>query len=522
MATSLGEGIGLQAGVEKDWMRLLMQNRQLAAQQDASRARAEEADQEELDKLANDVKVTKVHRWDQQDANNDAYSTFNKVLASKKENPHNYLWKAKGEILGLSGRQQERVNRAKNYYDAEKFVLENEKMGGATNPALGKFKEAITGGKYEDAVMAAKNDPYGILGVDEQTKTFTWNPLPKIDTDKVKVAQVKDPNLLAQMQVFSNTYLPSGQLRTQYASSIPKTKQEAMQLAQSYGAGMELPSIEGITENLLTNIPFVERQGVDYANAGLLNFNGEKVDVRTFRSLPFDVKQQLIQQPLFNDMVQRSGAKISTQTSAKPNQDNGLTKSEIAQGLKNDVKIEDQQEFTTKFNLPVFGEVKMTSTAQAPTTANGLVVFKKPINVTTVLPKGTVDLETNKAISESPVDKNVSLGAITILPIDKKTGAIIPDYKKTEMEKAGSLEYKAFVPAVSVEKSEVKDSQGNIRETNYTKQYYVPAEGVKNPLGQNKIDVEQHIKEAAAKNAALKKDAPKVETKKDWSKYKRK
>ena len=138
---SLGEGIGLQAGVEKDWMRLLMQNRQLAAQYDAQKARQAEADEDELNKLASKINVTKVHRWQQDEANKDVQDTLTRIQDAYRKNPSGFMQYAQKETTALQGRQYDRINRMENWNNAQKAITASN-LSGTTNPYTYEFQKA--------------------------------------------------------------------------------------------------------------------------------------------------------------------------------------------------------------------------------------------------------------------------------------------------------------------------------------------------------------------------------------------
>lgn len=530
---SLGEAIGLQATVDKDWMRLLMQNRQLAAQQEAGRAKAQEEEDDEFNKQISGVEVTGVHRLLQDDANKDSQETLKKVFDLKSKNPHNYRYEVQKEIMGLEGRQKDRLNKTKNYNQAQDFFKVNAEKGGATNEFTDAFQKAITGGKYEDAVKAAQGDYFGIININPEDGTFQMNPLPRIDTDKAITSQIKDPNLFLQRKQYADTYLPSGQIRSDFASIIPRTNMEAQKEAEKFGFPTPLPSIETITDNMLTNIPFVERKGVDYANAGMLTYEGKPVDVRTFRSMPSQLKQEIIRGPLFNDISGRSGAKLSTQTSAKPNQTFGLSADQARKDIGNDVEVADDETLTTTFNFPGVlggGSVDVKATAKNPYKIEDVSTFK-PFNTNMVLPEGTVDGKTGQRIPKGNVEKNVNIGGVGNVAFDSKTGARLNQGDIEAYKKQGRVVYKTVVPAYVTEKVRLTDDNGNVKEVNQTETYFIPAQESQGVLLQNKVDISEKLKVADQKNAALKtktaiapsqkKSEAKTETK-DWSKYKRK
>lgn len=528
---SLGEAIGLQATVDKDWMRLLMQNRQLAAQQEAGRAKAQEEEDDEFNKQISGVEVTGVHRLLQDDANKDSQETLRKVFDLKNRNPHNYRYEVQKEIIGLEGRQKDRLNKTKNYNQAQDFFKVNAEKGGATNEYTDAFQKAITGGKYEDAVKAAQGDYFGIININPEDGTFQMNPLPRIDTDKAIASQIKDPNLFLQRKQYADTYLPSGQIRSDFASIIPRTNMEAQKEAEKFGFPTPLPSIETITDNMLTNIPFVERKGVDYANAGMLTYEGKPVDVRTFRSMPSQLKQEIIRGPLFNDISGRSGAKLSTQTSAKPNQTFGLSEDQAVRDIDNNIEVSDDESLTTVYNFPnmLGGPKAVTAQTKNPYVLESVSTFK-PFNVNMVLPEGTVDGSTGKRIPKGNVEKNVNIGSAANTYFDSKTGNRLSKSEIPYYEKEGRVVKKTIIPAYVTEKVKLTDDNGNVKEVNETKTYNIPAEESQGVLLQNKVDIGVKLKSAEQYNQSKKvraaapsqkKSEAKTETK-DWSKYKRK
>jgi hypothetical protein len=186
---------------------------------------------------------------------------------------------------------------------------------------------------------------------------------------------------------------------------------------------------------------------------------------------------------------------------------------EFNNGLKTDVDIVGSQ---SPFKLKMPGGADFDfGFPQSQTTLKGFSpLVKKTTSVTKPIPKDAINIITGEPVGQEEVgvSKSLSYKDVTFVPINTKTGTRVDNTDIPDLTKKGLLKWTPMVPAVSTEKVDKWDGEGQRPQED---QYLVPV-SVFTPTKEQWAAINQQEKELNAPRASSK--SPRTVVKKQINK----
>jgi len=294
---NFGIGIGLQ-GVPETYGAIAAQRQRFA---EAQKAAQQKADDDQWQKYLDDVKVTGVHRLDQDEANQKVAQTLSQLQKLKDENPKTWKNKAGVPISQLQMYQQEalkrneRLNKITDEYDQIK------KSGGYTTSAQDKLAEAIKSGDWNQVSLV--NDELGSVGFDPKSKGVTSNWIPQVNTNEIDKSFLNNDDYKTRLTYSKGKIaLPDGKQILATSSGIPVLRSDAMQISKQLG--QDVTSLEDINAKLLSDPAYMHKKvAQQYADGRITGFS----------KMSDQEKYAAVAKNNLDDLKKSAGVKVDTQ-----------------------------------------------------------------------------------------------------------------------------------------------------------------------------------------------------------------